>query len=296
MKSRYEINENKRKKEKSIKKKSFLKKLLFILIGILLILGIWGKFIEPNLLTVKEYNIKNDNIPNSFNGVKIIQFSDLHYGIGNGEKKLTNIVNKINNLNPDVVVFTGDLIDKNYEISDNDLKTITKLLSKIESKLGKYACFGNHDSKNESFENIMYDSGFKLLKNNFDTIYNKVNTPIVIYGLDDSLEVNPSISALGGKEINDIPYKIVIMHEPDYIDEFIDNYDVNLVLAGHSHNGQVKLPGIRPIYLPKGAKTYYGNSYNINETMFYISNGVGNSIIDFRLFNTPSINLFRLTN
>lgn len=293
MKSRYEINENKRKQEKAEKKRSFLKKFIIFLIFVFVLLGLYGKFVEPNMLAVKEYNIESKDIPDSFEGVKLVQFSDLHYGIGKSEYKLNKMVEKINSLNPDIVVFTGDLIDRNYSPSDDDIKLITNSLSLIDAKLGKYSCIGDHDVKSEHFDDIMYDSGFKILKNNYDTIYNKVNKPIVIYGLDNITYGTPSMDMLNDKDIDNIPYQIVILHEPDYVDEFIDSYDVNLILAGHSHNGQAKLPKIRPIYLPKGSRTYYGNSYKINDTDFYISNGVGNSIIDFRLFDTPSISLFR---
>lgn len=293
MKSRYEINENKRKQEKAEKKRSFWKKFIIFLIFVFVLLGLYGKFVEPNMLAVKEYNIESKDIPDSFEGVKLVQFSDLHYGIGKSEYKLNKMVEKINSLNPDIVVFTGDLIDRNYSPSDDDIKLITNSLSLINAKLGKYSCIGDHDVKSEHFDDIMYDSGFKILKNNYDTIYNKVNKPIVIYGLDNITYGTPSMDMLNDKDIDNIPYKIVILHEPDYVDEFIDSYDVNLILAGHSHNGQAKLPKIRPIYLPKGSRTYYGNSYKINDTDFYISNGVGNSIIDFRLFDTPSISLFR---
>lgn len=296
MPSRYEINETKRKKQKKEKNKSLAKKLAIFLIIVIVVLAIWGKFIEPNLLATNEYKIENKNIPDSFNNTKIVQFSDLHYGIGNSKKKLENLTNKINSINPDIVIFTGDLIDKNYTPTESDIKLLTKKLSEINSKLGKYACIGNHDATNEHYDNIMYDSNFKILKNNYDTIYNKTNTPILLYGLDNITYGAPKIETIKNKEIDNIAYKIVILHEPDYIDEFINNYDVDLILAGHSHNGQAKLPKIKPLYLPKGAKTYYKESYKINDTQIYISNGVGNSVIDFRLFNTPSINLYKLSN
>lgn len=296
MPSRYEINENKRKKERNKKKRSLLKKIIIILLITLSLLAIYGRFVEPNLLKIKEYNIESKDIPKSFNGVKIAQISDIHYGIGNSKNKLNKMIEKLNNTKPDIVIFTGDLIDKNYTPTEKEIKTITNALSKIKPKLGKYACIGDDDTENEYFTNIMYNSNFKILKNNYDTIYNLTNKPILIYGLDNITNGSPKINTIKNKEIDNIPFKIVILHEPDYIDEFIDNYNINLILAGHSHNGQAKLPKLKPIYLPKGAKTYYGNSYKINNTEIYISNGIGNSTIDFRLFNTPSINLFRLSN
>ncbi len=96
-------------------------------------------------------------------------------------------------------------------------------------------------------------------------------------------------------ENNSVNYKILLLHEPDYIDDIKDiSYD--LTLAGHSHNGQVRLPFIGAIYTPKGAKKYYKEYYKVKNTDMYISNGLGTTIMNLRLFNKPSISLYRLTN
>lgn len=294
MGSRYERNEKKRRKARKKKKRKFLKKLGIFLLFLLIFLLIWGKFIEPNLLTTNDYRITENSLPDSFDGVKIVHFSDVHYGTGFTENRLKKLTNEINSLKPDIVVFTGDLIDQKYQTTESDIKNIVKYLNKIEANLGKYAVIGNHDFYNEDFENIMYDSEFIILKNNYDTVYNRTNQPIVIYGLDNITYGIPKPEIFNDKEINDIKYKIVLLHEPDYTNEFVNNYDINLVLAGHSHNGQVKLPVIKPFYLPNGSKEYYNGYYKLNNTDLYVSNGVGNSIYDFRLFTPPSINLYRL--
>ena len=93
---------------------------------------------------------------------------------------------------------------------------------------------------------------------------------------------------------NDIDYKIMLLHEPDFSDNVVDNYNVNLILAGHSHNGQVRLPVIGALHTPSYAKKYYDNYYDINGTDLYISSGIGVSTINYRLFNRPSINFYRL--
>ena len=294
MRSRYKEREKKRRRARREQKKNFFKKLLLFLLILIIILIVWGRFGEINILTIHDYKVTNEKLPSSFEGFRIVHFSDMHYGTGYNEYRLENLINKINDLDPDIVVFTGDLIDKDYEADDNDLKLITSYLNKIDSKLGKYAIFGNHDFNNDKYENVIYDSGFTLLKNNYDTIYNESNVPIAIYGFDDVLLGDPKADNLNDKTINDITYKIVLVHEPDYVDEFINDSDVSLVLSGHSHNGQVKLPFIRPIFLPEGSKKYYGSYYDVNGIPIYISNGIGNSIFDFRLFSTPSINIYRL--
>ncbi len=292
MKSRYEQNEKKRKIERKEKNKTRIKKLLIFLSIILTILIIWGKFGEPNLLLINDYKIENSSLPESFDGTRIVHFSDLHYGMIK-EHKLEKIVDTINSLKPDIVIFTGDLVEQGYDLTDNDIKVLIKNLGNINAKLGKYAIYGNHDTSNESLNDIMYDSKFSLLKNNYDTVYTKQNEAILLYGLDDTLNGEPKINNIKGKNINNINYKIVLVHEPDYINDFIYDYDISLVLAGHSHGSQINIPGSQ-LFLPKGSKKYYKKYYEVNNTPLYISNGVGNSSINFRLFSAPSINIYRL--
>ena len=93
---------------------------------------------------------------------------------------------------------------------------------------------------------------------------------------------------------NDVNYKIILVHEPDISDSIVDNYTVNLILAGHSHNGQVRLPIIGAIYTPPGAKKYYDEHYMIDDTNLYISSGIGVSSVNYRLWNRPSINFYRI--
>ena len=85
-----------------------------------------------------------------------------------------------------------------------------------------------------------------------------------------------------------------MLHEPDYIDQ-IGYEDYDLILAGHSHNGQVRVPFIGAVVLPVGAKKYYKEHYDLGDTKLYISSGIGTSTLNFRLFNRPSINFYRIT-
>lgn len=294
MPSRYERNEKIRKKSRNKKRKKFIKCFIPILLVIILLILVWGRFGEINILTANDYRVENENIPDSFNGLKIVHFSDMHYGTGYDEARLERLVDKINSYKPDIVVFTGDLVDKNYSLSDDDINLLVKYLAEIDSTLGKYAVVGDHDFYNENYENIMYDSSFKVLKNNYDTVYYKENTPIVIYGIDNISYGDPRVDILDKDGISNIKYKIILLHEPDYVEQFVNDYDVSLVLAGHSHGGQVNIPGLKSLLLPDGAKNYYEEYYKINNVDIYISNGVGSSVYDFRLFSAPSINVYRL--
>ena len=137
----------------------------------------------------------------------------------------------------------------------------------------------------------MYDAGFNLLINDYDTIYYKDNNPIVIYGLDNITYGNPEMINMNTDETKNINYKIVLLHEGDFIKK-IDDPSIDLILGGHSHNGQVRF--IKPIYLPIHAETYYDNHYKKDNANIYISNGIGTSMIPIRIGSIPSINLYRL--
>lgn len=249
-------------------------------------------------LSTKEYKIDTKDIADSFDGIKIVHFSDLHYLRVVNKDMLNDVVNEINLINPDIVFFTGDLIDKAYSITDKDTDNLIELLSLINSKYGKYAVIGNHDyvKDNDVISNIYSNSGFSLLVNNYDVIYGNGNDKLFIGGVDTYSYNESDIDKVMDyfKDNDDISYKIILVHEPDYIDNILNKYNVNLVLSGHSHNGQINIPYVKTLFLPYGSKKYYDNYYRVNNTDLYVSSGIGESRINFRLFNKPSINFYRI--
>lgn len=276
----------------------------FIIITILIISSIllYSRFIGTKGLITKEYKIENEIISDNFYGFKIVHISDIHYGRTTNKKDLEKIVKEINKLKPDMVVLTGDLIDKDTELNDELKKDIIDTLSLINVSVDKYAIAGNHDLYFAEWESIISGSGFKNISDNYELIYSDGNIPLLIVGISSNLSSDTNINEKYNKildytnneEINNL-YKILLIHEPDYIND-IDYSNFNLILAGHSHNGQIKLPFIGGIILPEGAKKYYQEYYKLNDTDLYISSGIGTSNISFRLFNRPSINFYRLTN
>lgn len=265
-------------------------KIIFGILIFILLLFICLRFIGTKGLIIKEYKVVNKNIDTSFYGFKIVHFSDLHYGMSVDEKVLSNLVDKINKTKPDIVVFTGDLIDKKKNYTESDTKLLTKYLSKIKSSYGNYYVNGDDDESINSFDSIMVNSNFKSLNNNYEVITSEKNKKILISGISTNANI---------KIFNDIfkdddySYKIIMMHYPDNYD-LISKYNFDLVLSGHSHNGQVRLPYIGALVKMNNSKKYYDPYYKINDTDMYISGGIGNSKVNLRLFNTPSFNLYRL--
>ena len=271
---------------------------LLILLLIILLLVIYARYEGTNGLITKEYKIETADISNSFDGIKIVHFSDLHYKRIINKDRTKEIVDEINLINPDIVIFTGDLIDKDFDVSDEDIEDLTLLLNNINSKYGKYAIIGNHDSvRDDDILNDIYNnSSFVLLKNSYDIIYGDNNDKLFIGGVDtysyDKADIDKTMEYFEDNE--DIDYKIILVHEPDYIETITSKYNVNLVLAGHSYNGQINIPFIKEMFLPYGSNKYYENYYIVNDTPLYVSSGIGESRINFRLFNRPSINFYRI--
>ena len=271
--------------------------IILIISGLLL----YSRFIATSGLNVKEYKVVNDKIIDEYHGLKIVHLSDIHFGSTITENDLDHLVNKVNELNPDIVVITGDIIDERISYDKNIL---INYLKQIQSKLGKFAISGNHDLPLDDFNSIVEESGFTNLDNTYKLIYANSSKPIIISGISsdysDSSNIGTKTAEFDSYIANltdDIKpiYSILLIHEPDFIDSLnIDNYD--LILAGHSHGGQVKLPLIKKLYTPYGAKKYYDEYYKINQTDLYISSGLGTSKLKFRLFNRPSINFYRITN
>lgn len=286
---------NKKEKEtKEIKETKENKSHIFIYI--LLIIGliiIYSRYIATTGIQIKEYSVINNKIPKSFKGFKIVHFSDLKYGSTTDQKYLKKLVNKINELNPDIIIFTGDLITSNYKLTDNDKKSIIENLNKLDPKIDIYSIRGDNDI-NETYNSIITQTKIIEINNLNKLIYYKGDTPIMLIGLDDSINGNQSLDMAFNYEENNY-YKILITHEPDTYEKIKDK-KIDLFLAGHSLNGQVRLPFIGSVYTPTGAKKYYDSKYKIDNTEIYISNGLGTSKIPYRLNNRPSINLYRFYN
>lgn len=289
------------------KNKSMWKRIIIIL-GICTLVTccilLYSRFISTKGLEIKEYKIVNEKITHNFHGLKIVHISDVHYGTTIDKNDLEKIVEKINLLKPDIVVLTGDLLDQNTEFKKSYEKEITETLSKIETTIGKYAITGNHDYKFKNFNTIIEKSGFTNLNDTYDQIYKNGNNFILLSGISTNMHGDKKLEEKIESTtnlLNDIPeeerkniYKILLIHEPDIIDNI--NIDYDLILAGHSHNGQVRLPFIGAIKKVELAKKYYEEYYTINNKELYISGGLGTSTVKFRFFNKPSINFYRITN
>ncbi|HCQ91506.1 MAG TPA: metallophosphoesterase [Clostridium sp.] len=268
-----------------------LKRIIIYLIIIVAIIGVYSMYIEPKLMRVKDYGTIIDK--GERRELKIVQFSDTQLGEFFSLEQLEKVVEKINSTEPDIVIFAGDLIDNASQYEE--ISKIADVLSNINYKIGKYAVYGNHDYGGGAvryYDSIMEQSGFKVLKNSSEYIKLE-DANIRIFGADEKLmggyNAEETMNGINESDIN-----LLILHEPDLIDDFKD-YPIDLALAGHSHGGQVYIPFYGPIINNVLSEKYNKGFYQLNnerKTKLYVNTGLGNTKLRPRLGNIPEITTF----
>ena len=277
--------------EQEIEKEShFFRTLFFILVLIVILLIIYGKFLGNKGLILKEYEIKDNKIPNSFNNLKIAHFSDILYDSEEDIDFFNNIIKKINDKKVDIIIFSGNLTKGKYKFEEKESDRIINELRKLNSTYGKYYVTGPNDKDDPSYDSIMQNSGFINLNDSKDIIYSKNKEQILLVGM------NTSGSFLNDLlKDNSVEYKIITFSESDNIED-VKDYNFNLALSSNSLNGQINIPIVKDFFIRDGSKKYINPYYKVSNTNLYVSSGIGTDKINFRLFNKPSVNIYTLKN
>lgn len=288
-----EINEEQNSSKKKNIIKFIIKTIIFAIIFFTLFFT-YTTYISTSKVGIREYRIKNKKIPKNLSGLKIIQLSDLHFGstmFNNNVKEIQIMVNK---RKPDIIVFTGDLINKKYKLDSKEQEELISHLKNMDASLGKYAILGDED--NELVSTIFNQSDFTVLRNEYELIYKEDNNALLLIGISaKNKDIEKAYNYFKEENHNKNIYTIVLTHMPDTADELISTHQTDLILAGHSHNGEIRIPfADYPIFKYEGAKKYNQDYYKINDTKLYISSGLGTPN-GFRLFCRPSINFFRIS-
>lgn len=282
-----EKEENKILVKNDGKFKTIIINLLLIITVIVVGVFLYSKYIGTKKIIVKEYRIASENIPSSFSGKKIVYFSDLLYGSSVYSDDLDYIKDKINVLKPDIVIFGGDLVHKDFKLNEEDRNSLIKFLKDIDAKLGKYSSLGSLD--NDDVKNMLEEANFKVLINKDELVYSDSDYIVLSFiGSYNKSEykINEVMNING--------FNIVITHEGDLIDSVLEKKYPDMILSGNSVGGEIRLPYFGGVFSFAGSKKYKEEKYNIGDSKVFVSSGIGTKKIYKRFNNRPSISLFRL--
>ncbi|WP_338961625.1 metallophosphoesterase [Lactococcus garvieae] len=272
------------------KTKRILLSILSLFILLIIALPFYAWKVEPFLVHVNHVELgkKNERTP-----LNVVQISDLQVSEYYETNRLDKVIEKVNAQKPDILLFTGDLFD-NYSKYPEQRAPMIEKLKAFKANIGKYAVWGNHDYGGGAvrvYEDVMSAGGFTVLRNQGETLTLSDGRQVFLGGLDDSLLGNPSVSdTLAYRQNYD--YAITMTHEPDVADAFIGT-DTQLVLAGHSHGGQVWIP-FSPIKNVLAEK-YTRGLYQLDAiTQLYVNTGIGTTSIHARFAVIPEVTQFTI--
>lgn len=265
-------------------------------------LGVAGVdgLLESNHLQVKKIDIRLP-IPDAFDGFTIAQLSDFHYDEHFSITPVRKSVEVVNALHPDVIVLTGDFVtvptldygSPRGRRAARYAAPCAEILRKLRAPMGKFAILGNHDGASDSAVVVgaLQDHGIPVLLNR-SVPFERGKARIWLAGIDDLLDGSPDL----GATLNAIPTgeaTILLAHEPDFADE-VARASVALQLSGHSHGGQIWIPGIGAPWLPRMARKYPRGLYQLGGLTLYTNQGVGTVRVPVRLNCPPEVTLITL--
>ncbi|KAB3530302.1 metallophosphoesterase [Alkaliphilus pronyensis] len=273
----------------------FKKKKLYIILFLSVVLYMFFIW-QNNALVITNYQYANAKVPKDFDGYRILQISDLHNKDYNGK-----LMEKVKDIKPDIIVITGDLIDRRKTRIDIAIDTVEPM-----TKLAPvYFVTGNHEQLSEKYE-MLKEELIKLSVDIIDnkyTILKKGRSTIGLMGIADPAKQHSEETYLWGNSSGymkssleelfkavDTEFNILLSHRPEEFNVY-KSIDIDLVFSGHAHGGQIRVPFIGGIVAPNQGlfPEYTEGIYREKATSMVVSRGLGNSILPLRIFNRPEV-------
>lgn len=275
--------------------------LLSVISAVVFILSINSLLLfENKSIMTTEMEIVSNRIPETFSGYRIVQISDLHNEeFGKGNKQL---IEKVKEAEPDIIVMTGDMID----VYDLKIDVAVNFAKNMKAIAPTYFVTGNHESKTLDYPLLLgeYEKVGVTVLDNKKVFIEKDGEKINLLGIDDQNFFltylcgtdDENITVVLGKLVEGIEgYTILLAHRPEKINVY-SSFDIDLVLSGHAHGGQINIPLVGGLKAPGQGwlPEYYEGLHKVGDTQMVISRGLGNSAFPFRINNRPEIVIVEL--
>jgi predicted MPP superfamily phosphohydrolase len=249
----------------------------------------YARHIETHRLVIEQVEIPFSKIPPALEGLKIVLLSDFHLHPYTQIDFVQQTVVTANALEPDLIVLTGDYVLKQAE----SIFELGPVLASLNARYGVFTILGNHDlwTNRQVVRQGLVEAGLPVLHNEGLSLAIG-RERLYLAGVDDGWSGQPDLTAALAKRPSDI-FTILLAHEPDLADRFAQDGRVALQLSGHSHGGQVRLPGLGAPVLPFLGRKYDQGHYKVKEMQLYTTRGIGLTV-PIRLNCPPEITALRL--
>ena len=266
-----------KQKKKRIFKKRYI---LFFIISIILLV-LWGVLIEPNILVVQKYKVENSKL----RGIRAVLAGDFHIKPYQ-ENRLKYVVKKINAQNPDIVFLIGDYVNMHEDKASFPIAQIAERLAEIRPAKKIYTVLGNHDyyKDGRKIKKELSLKGITVLENR--SVYTRVKDKLIcIAGIEDLITGFPNLNKALRFSVSPT---ILLSHQPDIFYKVPESVD--LILAGHTHGGQINIPFYGSVIVPSKYGTRFSKGFfKENGRRMIVTKGIGTSIIPVRFDSFPEI-------
>jgi predicted MPP superfamily phosphohydrolase len=263
---------------------------------VLFMLGgtLYSTVLEPLWFEVENVTVKLPHLPKSFSGFRLAQISDIHAGEQWMPRHLDTVIEKLIAIKPDVVAITGDFVYSSPAMTDEILSQTETALSTLSAHFPVYAVMGNHDYwwDVDRVRNALVRANIVELNNRSHTLA-RDNAFLHICGVDDIYERKDDLDTVLAQLPED-GCAILLAHEPDFADTSAATGRFDLQISGHSHGGQVIVPFVGPIVLPRHGRKYPTGMYQVQEMIQYTNRGLGMVFPYVRFMCRPEVTLFTL--
>jgi uncharacterized protein len=265
-------------------------------------LALYAGEVERHWIEIARHEVRVSGLPAAFDGMRLAQLSDIHLDEFSEPFFLHHAVDRINELKPDAVLLTGDYVTKDMttrKFAEGAAWQCANILTGLECR-ARYAILGNHDVILNAplVTEALADNGITVLVNQYLPV-ERGNARFWLAGLDDPLfgrpdperTIPPAIRHIAGEPV------ILLCHAPDYADTLLAHpagKAVALMLSGHTHGGQVRLPFVGPMQLPPLGEKYVEGWFRFGAMQLYVNRGLGAVGVPFRFDCPPEITLFTL--
>jgi predicted MPP superfamily phosphohydrolase len=269
-------------------------------------LALYSGEIARHWIEVTYHDLPVAGLPHVFDGMRVVQLSDIHMDEYTEPFFLERAVERINQLNPDAVLLTGDYVSHmpmSAKFAIGAAWHCANILKKLSCR-NLYAILGNHDLSvgAEEVTEALTSNDITVLRNTCLPI-ERAGSRFWLAGTDDAMLGIPDLDSAVPRGIRNIPNEpiVLMVHEPDYANVLLDDpasKSVHTMLSGHTHGGQIRLPLIGALYLPGWGKRYDEGWFHLggwwNPLRLYVNRGIGTVGVPFRLNCPPEITLFTL--